>query len=77
MHLMVLLRDIYPGGDTKGDVPFINLSSNYGFLSLLHWGFKYPPLGYPIQSLLQLLLLFTLRLVAVLSSNMLKGWTFS
>ena len=78
MHLMVLLRNIYLCRDNEGYVPFIHLSLHYVFLSILHWGLKYPLIGNQIQSLLQLWLLFSLRLnVLVLSSNMIKGWTFS
>ena len=77
MHLMVLLRDIYLGRDTEGDVPFIHLGLHYGFLSLLHYGFKYPPLGNQIQSLLHPWLLFSHILILVLNSNMLKDWTLS
>ena len=67
MHLMVLLRDMYLDGDNKEDVPFIHLSLHYGFLSLLLWGLKYPQCGNKIKSLIQLLILFSLRLVLVLS----------
>ena len=76
MHLMVLLRDIYLGRDTEGCMPFIYLSINYYFLSLLPWGLKYPPLGHQIHSLLHPWLIFSHRLVFFLSSNVLKGWKF-
>ena len=74
---MVLLMDIYLGEDTKVDVPFIHLSLSCGFWLLLPWVLKSLRLGHQIQNLLHPWLLFSLILVLVLSSNMLKGWTFS
>ena len=72
MHLMVWLRIICLGGDTKGDMPFTHLTLRYVFLSLLYWNLKSLPLGHRIKILPQIWLIFFLRLVLVLSSNILK-----
>ena len=77
MTLMVWLKDIYQGGDIKEDVPFTHPTLHYGLLLLLHWGLKSLLCGHQVQSMLQLWLLFFLRLGLVLSSNRLKGWKIS
>ena len=77
MTLMVWLKDIYQGGDIEGDVPFTHTTLHYNFSLLLHWVLKYLLRGHQVQSILQIWLLFLIRLDLVLSSNMLKGWTFS
>ena len=74
---MVCLKDIYQGGDIKVDVPFTHPTLYYGFLLLLHWGLKSLLCGHQVQIMLQIWLLFFLRLGLVLSSNTLKRWTFS
>ena len=77
MPLMVWLKDIYQGGNIEGDVPLTNPTLNYVFSLLLHWGLKYLLCGHQVQIMIQLWLLFFLRLGLVLISNMLKGWTLS
>ena len=72
MHKMVWLKDIYLGGDIERDVPFTHPTLHYDFLSLLYWGLKFLLLGHQVQTLLQLWLLFSLRLVLVLSSKKLQ-----
>ena len=67
MTLMVWLKDIYQGGDIKEDVTFTHPTLHYSFLLLLHWGLKFLLLGHQEQTLLQLWLLFPLRLGLVLS----------
>ena len=77
MLLMVWLKDIYQGGDIKGDVPFTHPTLYYGFLLLLHWGLKSLLHEHQVHSIINLWLLLLLRIGLVLSSNILKGWTFS
>ena len=77
MTLTVGLKDIYQGGDIEGDVPFTHTTLHYNFSLLLHWGLKYILRGHQVHSILQIYLLFLLGLGLVLSSKMLKGWTFS
>ena len=72
---MVWLKDIYQGRDIEGDVPLTHTTLHYGFLLILHWGFKYIMCGHQVQSMIQLWILFFLGLGLVLISNMLKGWT--
>ena len=77
MHLMVWLKDIYLGGDIDRDMTFTYTTHHYYFSLRLHWGLESLLLGHQVQSFLQLWIIFYLRLVLVLSSNMLKGWTLS
>ena len=74
---MVLLNDIYVGEDTKRYAPLIHISLHHDSLSLLPWVFKYLVLGHQILNSLHPWLLFSVVLVLVLSSNILKGWTLS
>ena len=74
---MVWLKGIYQGGGIEGDMPFTNPTLHYVFSSLLRWGLKYLLHGHPLQSMLQLWILFFLRLGLVLSSKTLKGCTLS
>ena len=74
---MVWRKDIYQGGGIEEDVTFIHPTLHYGFLLLLHWVFKYLMRGHQVQSMLQLWLLFSLRIGLVLRSNTLKRWILS
>ena len=77
MPLMLWLKDIYQGRDIKEDVPYTHPNLHYGFSLLLHLGLKYLLSGHQVHSMLQLWLLFSLRLGLVLSSNTLKGYKLS
>ena len=73
MPLMVWLKDIYQSGDIEEDVPFTHPTLHYGFLLLIHWGLKSILRVHPVQNMIQLWILLSLRLGLVLSSNTLKG----
>ena len=74
---MVWLKDIYQGGDIEEYLPFTHPTLNCGFSLILHWGLKYLLRGNQVQSMIQIWLLFYLRLGLVLISNTLKGFIFS
>ena len=66
MPLIVGIRDIYQDGYIEGDVPFTHPTLHFVLL-LLHWGLKYLLHGHQVQIMIQLWLIFSLRLGLVLS----------